>query len=116
MKDVSETVGVSPYVLKSWERKFPALKPAKNKSGKRLYKPGDIDLIVKIRDWIVQGMSDLDVLQMLEGQDATLPDDGGTPAASHEPEVEIPRSTTKAQEIRIAEIRRDLEELLGLLE
>jgi DNA-binding transcriptional MerR regulator len=105
-KEASEALGISPYTLKSWERKFPPLKPAKTKSGKRLYKPADIVLLEKIRDCLGRGMTDLDVLQLLEGEEASAH------RTAEEPELS---ASPAASRIGIGEIRRELEALLEML-
>ncbi len=47
--DVCRIVGVEAYVLRYWEKEFPALAPPKSKSGQRTYRPKDIELLLKIR-------------------------------------------------------------------
>lgn len=48
--EVSEELGVKKHVLRFWEAKFPQLKPMKRGGGRRLYRPGDVDLLRGIRD------------------------------------------------------------------
>jgi DNA-binding transcriptional MerR regulator len=40
---------VEAHVLRFWETEFPALSPLKGRNGQRLYRPGDIELILEIR-------------------------------------------------------------------
>ena len=40
--EVSEIVGVEPYVLRYWETEFDLLKPSKAPSKHRLYKKRDV--------------------------------------------------------------------------
>src|SRR5512134_3339200 len=47
--EVCEIVGVEAYVLRYWETEFPALRPPKNRSGQRTYRPGDIQQLLQIR-------------------------------------------------------------------
>lgn len=47
--EVSDIVGVKPYVLRYWESEFPDIKPSKSKSGQRLYKRRDVELLVGIK-------------------------------------------------------------------
>lgn len=47
--EVSEIVGVEPYVLRYWETEFELLKPAKAPSKHRLYKKRDIELLLEIK-------------------------------------------------------------------
>ena len=48
ISEVSRITGLEQYVLRYWEKEFPALKPRKNKGGNRLYTPDDINLINRI--------------------------------------------------------------------
>ena len=42
--EVSELLGVEPYVLRYWETEFPALSPKKSGTGHRLYRRKDVEL------------------------------------------------------------------------
>jgi DNA-binding transcriptional MerR regulator len=106
MKDACAAAGVSPHALKSWEKRFPRLKPAQNKSGKRLYRPDDIQLILRIRDLIAGGAQDAEIVLILDGE---LP-----------PETDArPSETGKPGPGRnsgwIVEIRRELQDLLNIM-
>ena len=47
--EVSEIVGVEPYVLRYWETEFEVLKPSKAPSRHRLYKKRDVQLLLDIK-------------------------------------------------------------------
>ncbi|HEY7554669.1 MAG TPA: MerR family transcriptional regulator [Candidatus Binatia bacterium] len=47
--EVSEILGVEPYVLRYWETEFEALKPSKAPSRHRLYKKRDVELLLDIK-------------------------------------------------------------------
>lgn len=47
--EVSEILGVEPYVLRYWETEFELLKPSKAPSKHRLYKKRDIELLLDIK-------------------------------------------------------------------
>lgn len=47
--DVSELIGVEPYVLRFWETEFPMLQPKKGKTGHREYKRKDVELLLEIK-------------------------------------------------------------------
>lgn len=47
--EVSDIVGVKPYVLRYWESEFPDIKPTKSKSGQRLYKRRDVEMLLRIK-------------------------------------------------------------------
>lgn len=48
--EVADLLTVKPYVLRYWETEFPDIRPAKSKSGQRLYKRRDVELLVRIRE------------------------------------------------------------------
>lgn len=48
--EVADLLAVKPYVLRYWETEFPDVKPAKSKSGQRLYKRRDVETLVRIKD------------------------------------------------------------------
>ena len=48
--DVADLLTVKPYVLRYWETEFPDIKPAKSKSGQRLYKRRDVELLCHIKE------------------------------------------------------------------
>jgi DNA-binding transcriptional MerR regulator len=47
--EVSEIIGVEPYVLRYWETEFDLLKPSKAPSRHRLYKKKDVELLLDIK-------------------------------------------------------------------
>lgn len=49
IKDVSEFIGEAPSTLRYWESEFKELQPTRTPKGRRLYSPGDLDTIRKIK-------------------------------------------------------------------
>ena len=47
--EVSELLGVEPYVLRYWETEFTALAPKKSGTGHRLYRRKDVELLLRIK-------------------------------------------------------------------
>src|SRR5208337_4286955 len=47
--EVSKLTHTKPYVLRFWETEFPTLKPTKSKSGHRLYRRQDVELVLEIK-------------------------------------------------------------------
>ena len=47
--EVSEIIGVEPYVLRYWETEFDVLKPSKAPSRHRLYKKKDVEMLLDIK-------------------------------------------------------------------
>ena len=48
--EVSELIGVEPYVLRYWETEFKEISPVKSRTNQRLYKRRDVETILKIKD------------------------------------------------------------------
>src|ERR1700676_2761160 len=47
--EVSDLLGVEPYVLRYWESEFTALSPKKSGTGHRLYRRKDVELLLRIK-------------------------------------------------------------------
>jgi DNA-binding transcriptional MerR regulator len=47
--DVCTLTGLKPHVLRYWESQFRALNPAKNRSGNRVYKAREVELILLVK-------------------------------------------------------------------
>ncbi len=47
--EVSQIVGVEPYVLRYWESEFRGLTPKKSSSGQRMFRKKDVELLLRIR-------------------------------------------------------------------
>src|SRR5690349_22814667 len=47
--EVSELLGVEPYVLRYWETEFSILSPKKSGTGHRLYRRKDVELLLRIK-------------------------------------------------------------------
>ncbi len=47
--EVCRITDTQPYVLRFWESEFPQLSPQKNKTGQRVYKKKDIQLVFQIK-------------------------------------------------------------------
>ena len=46
--EVADKTGVALHVLRQWERKFPQLKPKRNRAGRRYYTAADIEIVRQI--------------------------------------------------------------------
>src|ERR1700687_4737233 len=52
--EVSELLGVEPYVLRYWETEFPLLSPKKSGTGHRLYRRKDVELLLRIKQLLYE--------------------------------------------------------------
>jgi DNA-binding transcriptional MerR regulator len=48
--EVCELAGVEPFVLRYWETEFPTLAPQKGKTGHRVYRRKDVEMVLKIKN------------------------------------------------------------------
>ena len=89
--EVAGELDLPAHVLRFWETKFPRLKPVKRSGGRRYYRPEDIELLRRIRQWLYQegytirGVQQLlehphpDIAGELDGPDITGPVMAGAP-------------------------------------
>jgi DNA-binding transcriptional MerR regulator len=47
---VCELAGVEPFVLRYWETEFPMLAPQKSKTGHRVYRRKDVEMVLRIKN------------------------------------------------------------------
>ncbi len=97
-QEVCDLLKVRPYDLKQWEKKFPELKPSASKTGRRLFKPKDLEIIRHIKALVEKGHEDDEIQFILNHPDSTLP-----------------LQKTEADALSIHEIIQTLEEILQLL-
>ena len=50
--EVAELLQVQPSVLRFWETQFIQIKPVKRVGGRRYYRPEDVELLTRIRDYL----------------------------------------------------------------
>ena len=63
--EVAEELGVAPHVLRFWETKFPQIKPMKRSGGRRYYRPDDVELVRRIRDFLYEKRYTIEGVQKL---------------------------------------------------
>jgi DNA-binding transcriptional MerR regulator len=52
--EVSEMAQTKPYVLRYWETEFPTLRPMKARSGHRLYRRKDVEMVFQIKQLLYE--------------------------------------------------------------
>lgn len=103
--EVSEILGVEPYVLRYWETEFSQLTPKKSGTGHRLYRRKDVELLLRIK-------------HLLYEKKFTI--EGARQSLVNGPRASRIRTAKKVQpdlfsEDLLPEIRKELEALLVLL-
>ena len=117
--EVCEITDTQPYVLRYWESEFPALAPAKNSSGQRIYRRRDIETVLRIKQLLYdEGFTIAGAKKRLEVE---IGGRGPTPSAlASLPETEVANveaASAASDETRAAliELREGLREILTLL-
>ena len=103
--EVSELLGVEPYVLRYWESEFPVLSPKKSGTGHRLYRRKDVELLLRIKHLLYEKRF------TIEGARQSLQSEARSPK---------PKPVKRLQQDLFAtdplpEIRRELADILLLL-
>ncbi len=111
--EVAKLVGVKPYVLRYWESEIPALRPTKTKSRHRLYRRRDVELLIEIKRLLY---AERYTIEGARKRLRELQRNGQKPEANP-PESPPPKPLTmKAARALIGKIRKDLTDIIKLLE
>jgi len=104
--EVSELLGVEPYVLRYWESEFPVLSPKKSGTGHRLYRRKDVELLLRIKHLLYEKRF------TIEGARQTLQAEAKAPKPQR-----VPKRTQEELfgDDPLPQIRKELEEILLLL-
>ncbi|MBV8854160.1 MAG: MerR family transcriptional regulator [Sinobacteraceae bacterium] len=79
IRTVAALTGVKPITLRAWERRYGVIRPARTRTGHRLYSHGDIEQIRRVLALLDRGIQISRVRQALESEQA---DTKGTPSSS----------------------------------
>lgn len=114
--EVCQITGIQPHVLRYWETEFPQLAPEKNRSGQRVYKRRDIEIVLKIKKLLYEEKFTIAGAKRrlaAETRFKVVSSDtaNDTLDASAPSETEPPSRSLEA----LSQIRRGLEELLAML-
>lgn len=132
--EVCEITDTQPYVLRYWESEFPALAPAKNSSGQRIYRRKDIETVLRIKQLLYdEGFTIAGAKKRLEAEmtgrgttpssmasDPAVEQAGAPPAPAPAAAPEAPPLAEappddKTREV-LLEVRAQLRELLTFLD
>jgi DNA-binding transcriptional MerR regulator len=113
--EVCELTDTQPYVLRYWESEFPALAPAKNSSGQRIYRRRDIETVLRIKQLLYdEGFTIAGAKKRLETE---LSGKSPTPQSAAAASVEANHEEKKEEDTAtLREIREQLRGILTLLE
>jgi DNA-binding transcriptional MerR regulator len=104
--EVSELLGVEPYVLRYWETEFSVLSPKKSGTGHRLYRRKDVELLLRIKHLL------RDKRYTIEGARQSLLADAKAPKLARA--VKVAQRELFSDD-PLPEIRRELADILQML-
>jgi len=111
--EVCEITDTQPYVLRYWESEFPALAPAKNSSGQRIYRRRDIDTVLRIKQLLYEeGFTIAGAKKRLESELAGRVVTPVPPGGADASEMPVDESGRTA----LRQVRDQLREILTLLD
>src|SRR5690348_1235967 len=55
--ELSKRTGVSPELLRAWERRYGLLRPTRSSGGLRLYSPDDVERVRRMQQHLAQGLA-----------------------------------------------------------
>ena len=118
--EVCEITDTQPYVLRYWESEFPALAPAKNSSGQRIYRRRDIETVLRIKQLLYdEGFTIAGAKKRLETELAArspTPQSQAAVSAEIEEVAEAPPPVDERSRIALRQVREQLREILTLLD
>jgi DNA-binding transcriptional MerR regulator len=103
--EVSELLGVEPYVLRYWETEFAVLSPKKSGTGHRLYRRKDVELLLRIKHLLYEKKFTIEGARQSLHAEARAPKPKAAKVAQQQLFSEDP----------LPEIRRELADILELL-
>ncbi|CAN0593758.1 unnamed protein product, partial [Laminaria digitata] len=103
MRTFSQLTGLSPTVLRAWERRHGLLKPARPEGGHRLYTESDLQVILRVTELLEKGRAIGEIAA--SGRDALL----GTPKT---PEPRHDAGTLAAFRDQVVQAAQDLDNAL----
>ena len=113
--EVCEITDTQPYVLRYWESEFPALAPAKNSSGQRIYRRRDIETVLRIKQLLYEeGFTIAGAKKRLEAEMAGRVE---TPIPAADGLAAPPPDGSGADRVAaLRQVREQLREILTLLD
>src|SRR3954463_5139204 len=107
--EVSDLLGVEPYVLRFWETEFPVLSPKKSGTGHRLYRRKDVELLLRIKHLLYEKRF------TIEGARQSLQSDSPKSRAARDAREPRKQQAMLFGHDPLPEIRKQLAEILEIL-
>jgi DNA-binding transcriptional MerR regulator len=101
--EVSRLCGLPSYVLRFWETEFPQLKPSKSGTGQRMYRPPDVEYVLRIRKLLYEeGFTIAGARQFLRTE-------------VKRKQNPLPFSPPAVDRAQLKQVRQGLKDVLGML-
>ena len=118
--EVCRLTDTQPYVLRFWESEFPTLAPQKSRTGQRLYRREDIELVLRIKKLLYEESYTIaGARKQLEGAASAVEVVSASPGAARRPApgpaVARVAPAAPAAPDRLAWVRDELRDILTLL-
>lgn len=108
--EVCSLTDTQPYVLRFWESEFPQLAPRKTRTGQRVYRPRDIEMVLEIKKLLYEEGYTIAGARKKLGMDGSPVDSGaGEPSEEQAPDT---LALLETQE----EVRSALSEVLSIMD
>jgi len=101
-RQVCEMASIDMKTLAEWETVFPKIKPVRHKSGKKLYRPSDLETVLLIRKMKKKRIDDAKIQILLE---SNLIDEMSSQARIKQPKKQM-----------IPEIKKRLNDILRVID
>jgi DNA-binding transcriptional MerR regulator len=135
--EVCDLIKVQPHVLRYWETEFPMLAPQKNRAGQRVYRRKDVEMVMRIRNLLYEEKFTIAGAKRKLQDEMHRASPRPRPEAREAPQIELPvaqvpvpqsisaaephsdhsseQGLSPQQQRALKTIRRDLEDLLTML-
>lgn len=111
--DVCESIGLQPYVLRSWEKEFPGIGVQKSEDSPRLYRQSDVEQVLRIKQLVFgEGLTLAGARRRLEQASPSTANARDTEAAEMAEVLDTLDADARA---RIALVRGGLRSILDVL-
>ncbi|MEJ2628408.1 MAG: MerR family transcriptional regulator [bacterium] len=101
--EISKMVNVRPYLIRKWESKFTFLNSVKKQSGRKLFKPDDLEIVKEIKRLKEIGYTDEKINEIMNNEDTSIE------------EVTVKPTYTNRIKPFLEEIYRELQTILEIL-
>lgn len=82
--ELSRRSGVSPELLRAWERRYDLLRPTRSHGGLRLYTPADLERVRAMQRHLAAGVAAAEAARLAAAEDVPVPEPSRAPHAARE--------------------------------